>query len=152
MRVGDLTVRRATADDVPAVVAMLADDALGATRESPGDLAPYEAAFREIDGDPRQYLAIAEQDGEIVGTLQLTFIPGLSHKGMTRALIEAVRVSSATRGGGIGSRLLEWAVEEARSRGCGMVQLTTNASRTDAHRFYAKLGFEPTHVGFKRML
>lgn len=148
----DLNVRRATADDIAAIVAMLADDALGATRESPDDLTPYAAAFREIDGDPRQYLAIAEQEGEIVGTLQLTFIPGLSHKGMTRALIEAVRVSSAARGGGIGSRLIEWAVEEARTRGCGMVQLTTNAARTDAHRFYAKLGFEPTHVGFKRML
>ena len=148
----DLNVRRATADDITAIVAMLADDALGATRESPDDLTPYAAAFREIDGDPRQYLAIAEQEGEIVGTLQLTFIPGLSHKGMTRALIEAVRVSSAARGGGIGSRLIEWAVEEARTRGCGMVQLTTNATRTDAHRFYAKLGFEPTHVGFKRKL
>ena len=148
----DLNVRRATADDITAIVAMLADDALGATRESPDDLTPYAAAFREIDGDPRQYLAIAEQEGEIVGTLQLTFIPGLSHKGMTRALIEAVRVSSAARGGGIGSRLIEWAVEEACTRGCGMVQLTTNAARTDAHRFYAKLGFEPTHVGFKRKL
>jgi GNAT superfamily N-acetyltransferase len=150
--VSDLNVRRATADDITAIVAMLADDALGATRESPDDLTPYAAAFREIDGDPRQYLAIAEQEGEIVGTLQLTFIPGLSHKGMTRALIEAVRVSSAARGGGIGSRLIEWAVEEARTRGCGMVQLTTNAARTDAHRFYSKLGFEPTHVGFKRKL
>jgi GNAT superfamily N-acetyltransferase len=151
-RVGELTFRRATADDVATIVAMLADDALGAKRESLDDPAPYQDAFRAIDGDARQYLAVAERDGENVGTLQLTFIPGLSLKGAIRAQIEGVRVASAARGTGLGSQLIEWAVEEARARGCRMVQLTTNNARTDAHRFYEKLGFEPTHIGFKRML
>jgi GNAT superfamily N-acetyltransferase len=148
----DLMIRRATTDDVAAIVAMLADDALGATRESLDDLTPYLAAFRVIDGDDHQYLAVAERDGEIVGTLQLTFIPGLSFQGGTRSLIEGVRVASSARGTGLGTRLIEWAIEESRARGCRMVQLTTNKSRTDAHRFYAKLGFEATHIGFKRML
>jgi GNAT superfamily N-acetyltransferase len=151
-RVSELTFRRATVDDVATIVAMLADDALGARRESLDNLTPYQDAFRAIDGDARQYLAVAERDGVIVGTLQLTFIPGLSLKGAMRAQIEGVRVASSARGTGLGSQLIEWAVDEARARGCRMVQLTTNNSRTDAHRFYEKLGFEPTHIGFKRML
>jgi GNAT superfamily N-acetyltransferase len=141
-------IRRATADDVPTIVAMLADDALGAGREVIGDAA-YARAFAEIDEDPRQYLAVAEVDGEVVGTLQLTFIPGLSRRGATRALIEAVRVRTDQRGSGIGRRLAEWAIEEARSRGAAVVQLTTDASRVDAHRFYARLGFVASHVGMK---
>ncbi|WP_460406927.1 GNAT family N-acetyltransferase [Actinophytocola sediminis] len=144
-------IRRATVADVPAIVAMLADDPLGATRESPGDPA-YAAAFAEIDRDERQYLAVAELDGEVVGTLQLTFIPGLSRRGATRALIEAVRVRADQRGAGLGRRLAEWAIEQARSRGAAMVQLTTDASRVDAHRFYEKLGFVPSHVGMKLAL
>ncbi|GAA1499956.1 GNAT family N-acetyltransferase [Streptomyces synnematoformans] len=148
----DLEIRRATAADVPAIVAMLADDPLGAARETPDDPAPYERAFAWIDADPGQHLAVAERDGRIVGTLQLTFIPGLSLRGTTRALIEAVRVHRDLRGSGLGSQLIEWAVEEARRRGCGMVQLTSNATRTDAHRFYERLGFAASHVGFKRTL
>lgn len=142
------TIRRATAADVPVIVAMLADDPLGATRESPGDPA-YAAAFAEIDADERQYLAVAEVDGEVVGTLQLTFIPGLSRRGATRALIEAVRVRSDFRGAGLGRQLAEWAVSEARTRGAALVQLTTDATREDAHRFYTRLGFQPTHIGMK---
>lgn len=145
------TIRRATAADVPAIVAMLADDPLGAARESPGDPV-YAAAFAEIDADERQYLAVAEVGGEVAGTLQLTFIPGLSRRGATRALIEAVRVRSDFRGGGLGRRLAEWAVAEARARGAALVQLTTDASRVDAHRFYTRLGFQPTHVGMKLTL
>lgn len=148
----DLEIRRATAADVPAIVAMLADDPLGATRETPDDPAPYEQAFARIDADPAQHLAVAERDGTVVGTLQLTVIPGLSRRGMTRALIEAVRVHRDERGSGLGTQLIEWAVEEARRQGCAVVQLTSDATRTDAHRFYERLGFEATHVGFKRML
>ncbi|AZM47220.1 GNAT family N-acetyltransferase [Streptomyces sp. WAC 06738] len=148
----DLAIRRATAADVPAIVAMLADDPLGATRETPDDPAPYEDAFVRIDADPGQHLVVAERDGRVVGTVQLTVIPGLSRRGATRALIEAVRVHREERGGGLGTQLIEWAVEEARRRGCAVVQLTSDATRTDAHRFYERLGFAASHVGFKRML
>ncbi|HEY7594827.1 MAG TPA: GNAT family N-acetyltransferase [Actinophytocola sp.] len=144
----DLRIRRAAATDVPAIVAMLADDPLGAKRESPGDPA-YATAFAEIDADPHQFLAVAEADGSVVGTLQLTFIPGLSRRGATRALIEAVRVRSDQRGAGVGRRLAEWAIDTARSRGAAVVQLTTDASRRDAHRFYERLGFVASHVGMK---
>ena len=144
----NVEIRRATADDVPAIVAMLADDPLGAKRERPGDAA-YAAAFKEIDADPRQVLVVAAAGASVVGTLQLTFIPGLSRLGATRALIEAVRVRSDQRGDGLGGRLIQWAVDTARERGAAMVQLTTDASRTDAHRFYERLGFQASHVGMK---
>ncbi len=146
--VSTIEIRRATADDVPAIVAMLADDPLGAARENPGDPV-YAEAFKEIDADPRQYLAVADAGGEVVGTLQLTFIPGLSRLGATRALIEAVRVRADQRGGGLGGRMIQWAVDTARERGAAMVQLTTDASRKDAHRFYERLGFVASHVGMK---
>jgi len=141
-------IRRARTDDVAAIVELLADDPLGARRETPGDPA-YAAAFAVIDADPHQYLAVAEVAGEVVGTLQLTFIPGLSRLGATRALIEAVRVRADQRGGGLGRQLAEWAIATARARGAALVQLTTDASRTDAHRFYERLGFVASHVGMK---
>jgi len=141
-------IRRAVAADVPAIVAMLADDPLGAKRELPGDPS-YAEAFKEIDADPRQLLAVAVADDEVVGTLQLTFIPGLSRLGATRALIEAVRVRSDQRGGGLGGHLIQWAIDTARERGAAMIQLTTDASRKDAHRFYERLGFVASHVGMK---
>lgn len=147
----DTIIRPARRDDVPAIVAMLADDPLGAQREQPGDPA-YLTAFDAIDADPRQLLVVAEHDEEAVGTLQLTFIPGLSRKGATRAQIEAVRVRADIRGSGLGDRMIRWAVDTARERGCAMVQLTTDASRTDAHRFYERLGFQPSHVGMKLAL
>lgn len=145
-------IRRATRDDIPEIIAMLADDPLGATRESLNDLTPYLDAFETIDADPRQTLAVCEMEGAIVGTLQITFIPGLSRKGAMRALVEAVRIHRDARGHGLGATMLTWAVNQARTQGCGMVQLTMDASRADAHRFYEKLGFEPTHVGFKMVL
>jgi GNAT superfamily N-acetyltransferase len=147
----EVTIRRARAQDVDDIVAMLADDPLGAERERPGD-PRYAEAFAALDADPRQLLAVAEADGAVVGTLQLTFIPGLSRVGATRAQIEAVRVRSDQRGSGLGQRLVEWAIDQARRRGCAIVQLTTDASRTDAHRFYRRLGFAPTHVGMKLAL
>lgn len=148
----EMTVRKARREDLPAIVGMLADDHLGAKRESPDDLTPYEAAFAVIDADPHQYLAICDVGGRIAGTMQLTIIPGLSHKGMTRLLIEGVRVHGDARGSGIGSRMITWAIEYAREKGCGMVQLTTDKSRADAHRFYERIGFEATHLGFKMKL
>lgn len=145
---GNVVIRQAAAADVPAIVEMLADDPLGARRERLGS-ARYAEAFAEIDADPRQVLAVAVSGDEVIGTLQLTFIPGLSRVGATRALIEAVRVRADHRGAGLGARLVEWAIEAARDRGAAMVQLTTDASRKDAHRFYERLGFEPTHIGMK---
>ena len=148
----EIQFRRASEQDVPAIVTMLADDPLGATRESPNDLAPYLRAFEELDRDPNQLLAVAERDGEVIGTLQLSFLHGLSRQGATRAQIEAVRVRAGERGEGLGGRLIEWAVEQARQRGCHLVQLTSDASRKSAHRFYEKLGFSGSHVGFKLTL
>ncbi|MEU9080639.1 GNAT family N-acetyltransferase [Kitasatospora sp. NPDC004745] len=145
----DLTIRRATEDDLPAVVAMLADDPLGATRESPDDLTPYRAALARIDGDPHQHLVVAERAGRTVGTLQLTLVPGLSRKGSTRAIIEGVRIHADERGSGLGTDLIRWAVDRSRDLGADLVQLTSDATRTDAHRFYERLGFTASHVGFK---
>jgi GNAT superfamily N-acetyltransferase len=148
------TFRRARAGNLPAIVALLADDGLGAARED-ASLPPapsYRDAFAAIDADPNQLLAVAEEAGVVVGTLQLSFIPGLSHKGAWRGQIEGVRVASSRRGTGLGQRMLEWAVETCRARGCRMVQLTTDKSRTDAHRFYARLGFVASHEGFKLKL
>ncbi|MFH9354462.1 GNAT family N-acetyltransferase [Kitasatospora sp. NPDC017646] len=147
-----LTVRRATEADLPAIVAMLADDPLGATRETPEDLTPYRTAFARIDGDPHQHLVVAERAGRTIGTLQLTLVPGLSRAGSTRAIIEAVRVHADGRGSGLGSELIRWAVERARELGADLVQLTSDATRTDAHRFYERLGFTPSHLGFKMTL
>lgn len=145
-------MRRATADDIPAIVSMLADDPLGARRESPGEPALYRPAFDRIDADPNQHLMVAQRDGRTVGTLQLTIIPGLSRRGSTRALVEAVRIHPDARGSGLGGRLIEWAVDEARRRHCTLIQLTSDATRLDAHRFYERLGFEASHVGFKKQL
>ncbi|MGW7523517.1 N-acetyltransferase family protein [Streptomyces sp. NPDC054783] len=146
---GDLEIRRATADDLPAIVAMLADDPLGAQRESPDDMTPYRVALARLEADPNQHLVVAVRGDRVIGTLQLTLIPGLSHKGTTRALIEAVRIHADERGSGLGSLLIEWAIDTARRLGCRMVQLTSDKARTDAHRFYERLGFSATHEGFK---
>jgi ribosomal protein S18 acetylase RimI-like enzyme len=148
----DVRIRRATAADVAAIVTMIADDQLGATRESLDDLTPYLAAFEQIDADPNQLLMVADRNDEVIGTLQLTIIPGLSRRGSTRGHIEAVRVAAPARGSGLGSRLIEWAIEESRARGCSLVQLTSDKARTEAHRFYTRLGFTNSHEGFKLKL
>ncbi|MGO4660769.1 N-acetyltransferase family protein [Terrabacter sp. 2TAF16] len=147
-----LEIRPATRDDVPAIVAMLADDPLGAAREDLGDPQTYDAAYDRVVADVGQHLVVAERDGSVVGTLQLTVIPGLSRRGATRSVIEGVRVSRDERGTGLGTELLTWAVEESRRLGCTLVQLTSDASRTDARRFYERLGFVASHVGFKLAL
>ncbi|MFJ8629026.1 GNAT family N-acetyltransferase [Kitasatospora sp. NPDC093550] len=148
----DLTIRRATEADLPAIVAMLADDPLGATRESPDDLTPYRAAFARIDGDPHQHLVVAERAGRTIGTLQLTVVPCLARKGSTRTIIEAVRIHADERGTGLGTVLIQWAIERSRELGADLVQLTSDATRTDAHRFYERLGFVQSHLGFKLKL
>ncbi|MFF3642966.1 GNAT family N-acetyltransferase [Streptomyces sp. NPDC002564] len=149
---GDLEIRPAVVADLPAIVAMLADDPLGAARESPDDLTPYVTAFERLDGDPNQHLVVAVREERVVGTLQLTIVPGLSRKGATRSIIEGVRVHADERGSGLGTRFIEWAVDESRRQDCQLVQLTSDATRTDAHRFYERLGFSASHVGFKLQL
>lgn len=144
--------RAARRSDVPAIVAMLADDHLGAKRESLSDLTPYLRAFDELSIDPNQHLVVAELDGEVVGTMQITYIPGLSRRGATRSLLEGVRVRRDSRRHGIGERMIRWAIDQARQRGCANVQFTTDKSRVDAHRFYERLGFEQTHFGYKMLL
>lgn len=148
----DLDIRPAALTDLPAVVAMLADDSLGAERESPDDLAPYRSAFRRLANDPNQHLVVAVRKARVVGTLQLTIVPGLSRRGATRSIIEGVRIHADERGTGLGTQLIQWAVDESRRQGCRLVQLTSDASRTDAHRFYERLGFSASHVGFKLAL
>ncbi|MFQ6144854.1 N-acetyltransferase family protein [Streptomyces seoulensis] len=146
---GDLEIRAAVADDIPSIVGMLADDPLGARRESPDDLTPYLSALDRLRADPNQRLVVAVREGRVIGTLQLSIIPGLSRRGTIRSIIEAVRIHADERGSGLGTRLIEWAIEESRRAGCQLVQLTSDKSRTDAHRFYERLGFEASHVGFK---
>ncbi|WP_308369157.1 GNAT family N-acetyltransferase [Streptomyces sp. ISL-21] len=148
----ELSIRPATEDDLPAIVAMLADDPLGAARESPDDLTPYIAALKRLTDDPNQHLVVAVRAGRVVGTLQLTIVSGLSRKGATRSIIEGVRVHADERGGGLGTRFIEWAIDQSRRENCQLVQLTSDVSRTDAHRFYERLGFTASHVGFKLQL
>ncbi|WP_432007103.1 GNAT family N-acetyltransferase [Streptomyces parvus] len=148
----DLEIRPATPDDLPAVVAMLADDPLGAQRESPDDLAPYREAFQRLADDPNQHVVVAVREERVVGTLQLTIIPGLSRRGATRSIIEGVRIHGDERGSGLGTQLIQWAVDESRRQNCQLVQLTSDITREDAHRFYERLGFTASHVGFKLAL
>ncbi|MEO7268294.1 MAG: GNAT family N-acetyltransferase [Knoellia sp.] len=142
-------VRTATREDVPAIVALLVDDALGATRETNGEHTAYLTAFEAIDADPAHELVVLEDGGEVIGTLQLSLLPSLSRGGALRAQVEAVRVASSRRGQGLGEELFRWAIDEARRRGAVIVQLTTDASRDGAHRFYERLGFVASHVGMK---
>jgi GNAT superfamily N-acetyltransferase len=146
------TFRRARRPDLRAIVELLADDALGGSRErvGPGPLpASYAAAFDAIDADDRELLVVADLDGEVVGTLQLSFLPSLTYGGAERAQVEAVRVATRLRGQGVGRRMLEWAVDVARDRGCRIVQLTTDKRREDAARFYESIGFVASHEGMK---
>ena len=151
-----MTFRAATRADVPAILALLADDDI--SRDRGFGVVPEEvdaatwAAFEAIDADPGNELIVAEDAGEIVATCQLTFTPGLSRGGGWRMTIEAVRVTTNRRGGGIGRRLMAYAMGRARERNCRVVQLTTDKRRTDAHRFYESLGFVASHEGMKKSL
>jgi GNAT superfamily N-acetyltransferase len=157
----NLIFRQATLQDLPGIVRMLADDFLGTTRERCEDPLPenYIKAFEEINASETNELVVALSElpasaGSltIVGTMQLTFIPGISQLGAKRLLVEAVRVDSKYRGRGIGKQMMEWAIERAKNAGCATVQLTTNNDRKDAHRFYENLGFKGSHLGMKLSL
>jgi ribosomal protein S18 acetylase RimI-like enzyme len=155
MDIDDITIRPARQEDVPAIVALLADDPLGATREDIRDLAAYRRAFDEVAAQDGNIILVAARGAtaeDILGCLQLTLIAGLSRHGMKRGQIEGVRVSAACRGRGIGERLVRHAVDTARAAGCGLVQLTSDLARPDAHRFYERLGFVASHVGMKLAL
>jgi GNAT superfamily N-acetyltransferase len=150
-----VALRQARRDDVPAIVELIAADQLGASRDGvrdDADLAAYAAAFDAIDADPAHLLVVAEAAGQVVGTLQLSFLPGLARRGALRAQIEAVRVAGTCRGSGLGAAMIGWAIEESRRRGCALVQLTTDKTRTGAHRFYQRLGFVASHEGMKLAL
>jgi GNAT superfamily N-acetyltransferase len=150
-----VSLRTAAREDVPTLVRLLAADQLGATRDGATtdvELAPYLRAFDAITADPAHELVVVEHDGRLIGTLQLSVLPGLARRGALRAQLEPVRVEEAWRGRGVGGAMVGWAIEEARSRGCALVQLTSDRRRADAHRFYARLGFEASHEGFKLAL
>lgn len=148
-------LREAAADDIPAIVSLLAADQLGASRDGIGsqeDLRPYLVAFDDIDSDPAHLLLVGLDGAEVVATMQLSCLPGLARRGALRAQIEAVRVHRDFRSRGLGVAMFGWAIDEARRRGCALVQLTTDKSRDDAHRFYERLGFSASHEGLKLKL
>jgi GNAT superfamily N-acetyltransferase len=150
-----VVLRRARPGDVPAIVDLLAADQLGATRDgvkTDADMRAYQQAFEQIDTDAAHVLVVAEAEDRVVGTMQLSYLPGLARRGALRAQIEAVRVHQAYRGRGLGQAMVSWAIGQARERGCALVQLTTDKSRTDAHRFYERLGFIASHEGMKLTL
>jgi GNAT superfamily N-acetyltransferase len=150
-----VVLRRAGVGDLPAIVGLLAADQLGAARDGirdDTDLQAYRRAFAEIDRDPAHVLVVAHAADRVVATMQLSFLPGLARRGALRAQIEAVRVEQAYRSGGLGQAMLTWAISEARQRGCALIQLTTDKSRTGAHRFYERLGFVASHEGMKLIL
>jgi GNAT superfamily N-acetyltransferase len=146
--------RIATRNDVSAIVHLLADDDLGSQREVDNDPLPpaYYAAFEQIDSDPNHELIVAEANGTVMGTLHLMFLPSVSYQGGLRAQVESVRVAKEWQSRGVGSRLMQWAIERAKERGAHIIQLTTHKSREDAHRFYERLGFKKSHLGMKLSL
>jgi GNAT superfamily N-acetyltransferase len=156
LRTGRFVLRRSDVGDLPDLVALLAADQLGASRDgiaTQEDLEAYQRAFAMIDQDPAQLLiAAVSPEDRVVGTLQLSFIPGLARRGALRGQIEAVRVAADLRGSGLGTQMLQWSIDEARRRGCTLVQLTTDKARTDAFRFYQRLGFTASHEGMKLRL
>lgn len=146
--------RPAVVADLSGIVALLANDELGRQREDPSTPlnTKYLDSFDAIDRDPNQLLAVAEDEGVLVGCLQLTFVPGLSRLGMLRGQVEGVRIARDKRAKGLGRMMVAWAIEECRKRGCGLVQLTTDKSRTEAYQFYKALGFTASHEGMKLTL
>lgn len=147
----ELVFRRATRADLEAIVDMLVDDYIGAKREDGSRPlnARYLAAFDAIARDENQFLLVVEEAGEIVGSLQLTFIPGIARLGMWRGQIEGVRIKTSKRGSGLGHKMFDWAIAECRKKGCELVQLAMDKTRTDSLRFYESLGFKASHEGMK---
>jgi GNAT superfamily N-acetyltransferase len=150
----DISFRQARFSDLAAIVALLAADELGKDRETittPVD-DRYVSAFRAIEADANQELVVVVQGNDVVGTLQLSYLPGLARRGSWRGQIEAVRISETLRGAGLGQRMIEWAIDRCKARGCTLVQLTSDKKRADAHRFYERLGFVASHEGYKLTL
>jgi GNAT superfamily N-acetyltransferase len=147
-----MIIREAVHADLPAIVALLADDVLGKAREYAVVDDAYEKAFADIDADPRNFLIVGQDGDAVVACMQIIYIPGLGRHGAERSQVEAVRVHSARRGRGMGQELMEWAIGQARARGCVMMQLASDKSRVDAHRFYRRLGFVASHEGMKLLL
>jgi GNAT superfamily N-acetyltransferase len=147
-----MIIRDAVRADLPVIVALLADDMLGKAREFATVDDAYEKAFADIEADPRNFLIVAQDGDEVVACMQITYIPGLGRHGAERSQVEAVRVRAARRGQGVGQQMMAWAIEQARARGCVMMQLTSDKARVDAHRFYARLGFVASHEGMKLLL
>ncbi len=145
-------IRAAVREDVPAIVALFRDDDLGRTREGEPDDPVYAAAFDAVSANPDTHLYVLERDARVIGCAQLTVIPGLTRRGLTRGLIEGVRVAGSERNQGLGQLIMQEMIRLAREFECGMVQLTSDKSRRDAHRFYETLGFERSHEGFKLLL
>jgi N-acetylglutamate synthase-like GNAT family acetyltransferase len=148
--ISSITIRHARRDDVGVIVAMLADDPLGSARERLEDPLPasYFRAFEALEHASHIQLVVAEdEDGAVIGCLQLCILPGLSSQGASRGLIEDVRVATHCRSRGVGEKIVQWAIAEARVKGCALVELLTHSTRVDAQRFYARLGFQPSHVG-----
>jgi len=154
MTAQEILFRSARRADLPSIVRMLADDDLGSQRERYESPLPesYYSAFEQIDNDPNHELIVAEQNGEVIGTLHLMFLPSVSFQGGLRAQVESVRVDKRFQSQGIGTEMMKWSVERAKQRGAHVVQLTTHKSREDAHRFYKRLGFKGTHLGMKLSL
>lgn len=150
----EISFRQATEEDLETIVSMLADDILGASRERYEKPLPssYKEAFKAIDSDPNTELIVACMENEVIGVMQVTFTPYITHQGGWRATIEGVRTSSTVRGKGVGTQLIQWAIERAKERGCHLVQLTTDKQRESALHFYEKLGFKATHEGMKLKL
>ncbi len=146
-----LVFRRAIVDDLPFIVGLYVEDAVIPTGDDPAEAMsqPYLDGLAAIDADPNQILAIAELGGERVGTIQITFIPGLNRRAMWKGLLEGVHISAAYRNKGLGTELVDWALAQCKARGCGMAQLTSNKQRVDAHRFYERHGWKKSHEGFK---
>lgn len=149
-----LTYRAAMPADLPFIIGLVVEDSVVPTNDSVADAMhpDYVAALAEITADPHQEMIVVERDGEPVGCFQLSYIPGLMRHGMRRGQIELVHVAEVQRNLGIGSDMMRWAIERCRQNGCGLVQLTSNKKRADAHRFYVRLGFQQSHEGFKYYL
>ena len=149
-----LTYRNATPADLPFILELIVEDSVIETGDDPADAmqADYVDALARITGDPGHEMFVVDEDGTPVGCFQLSYLPGLMRRGMTRGMIEVVHVAETHRNRGIGGEMMRWAVERCRERGCGMVQLTSNKKRPDAHRFYERLGFMKSHEGFKLYL
>lgn len=146
-----LTYRAARPADLPFIIGLIVEDSVLTTNDSASDAMheDYLNALAAIDADPNQEMIVAEENGVPLGCFQLTYLPGLMRRGMWRGMIEVVHVAEGHRGRGLGSQMMRWALDRSRDRGCGMVQLTSNKKRLDAHRFYERLGFLKSHEGFK---